>query len=127
MKKILTYAMVLTLLLIGPGARTAEAKMVVTHTVKFTISSKKEASISVYATATSSVKNIQTISYLQQYKDKKWSTITSWSKVVYSNKTTFSKTHSLSKSGRYRVKVTLRYTGSSGIEEYTIYSAERTC
>lgn len=119
--------MVLTLLLMAPGARTAEAMMSQSYSQTFTINSKKVASINVYATGTSSVKNIQIISYLQQYKDKKWRTITSWSKVVYSNRAVFSKTHSLSKSGKYRLKATVRYTGSSGIEEYTIYSPTRTC
>lgn len=119
--------MVLTLLLVGPGARTAEARLSVSQKAALDISSKKVATISIVATGTTSVKNIQIITYLERYKDNKWSAITSWSRVAYSDKAVFTKTHSLSQSGKYRIRAMIRYTGSSGIEEYSMYSGTRTC
>lgn len=127
MKKILTYVMVLTLLLVGSGARTAEARLNVSQKAALDINSKKVATISITATGTSSVKSIQIITYLERYKNKKWSAITSWSKVVYSSSAVFTKTHTLSQSGKYRIRAKVRYTGNSEILDTSLYSGTRTC
>lgn len=126
MKRVITYLLVLSLLLV-PGAKTAQAALGTDQSVLLTINGSKTASISVSAKGTASVKQIHITSYLQRYKDGKWTTITSWSKTVYSNTASFSKTHSLSVSGKYRVQAIIKYTGNSTTESHTINSTTKTC